>query len=118
MAVFVRDEKPLTPTIADSSITIGTEPVEEEESSTVFEEHNTLVRSHIVPRWVLRFSSKVEASAWMAEAQRTATALHSASRVWLVTEQSEVFWAVGTSLDSLTWNRVSVGSCFVISLNL
>ncbi|KAL5107982.1 hypothetical protein TcWFU_007417 [Taenia crassiceps] len=107
VAVFVRDEKQLSSTTADSSITAAADPIgEEEESSTVFEEHTTLIRSHIIPRWVLRFSSKVEASAWMSETQLTAAALSWANRVWLVTEQSEVFWAVETSLDSLTWNRV------------
>ncbi|KAL5967500.1 Tectonin beta-propeller repeat-containing protein [Taenia solium] len=107
VAVFVRAERPPPLTTANSSIIVAAELVEEEEeNSTVFEEHNTLVRSHIVPRWVLRFSSKVEASAWMAEAQLATMALPSASRVWLVTEQSEIFWAVGTSLDNLTWNRV------------
>ncbi|CDS39458.1 Beta propeller repeat TECPR [Echinococcus multilocularis] len=109
VAVFVRDEKPSPSTTANPSMTVTTEAVEEEdegESSTAFEEHISLVRSHIVPRWVLRFPSKAEASAWMAETQLLAKVLPSAGRVWLVTEQSEVFWAVGTSLDSLTWNRV------------
>ncbi|VDM30369.1 unnamed protein product [Hydatigera taeniaeformis] len=108
VAVFVGDERPPLSTTANSAMTVTAESVGEEEagSATVFEESTSFVRSNIVPRWILRFSSKAEASAWIAETQNTTIILPSTSRVWLVTEQSEIFSAVGTSLDSLAWNRV------------
>ncbi|KAM7542892.1 hypothetical protein Aperf_G00000002443 [Anoplocephala perfoliata] len=106
VAVFVHEDK-VSSSVVESIV--ETEYLEEEEEATcsVFEEHTSVMKSHIVPRWILKFSSKAEATSWLSETQLLTTVLPSFGRTWMVTEQAEVFWTVGTSLDNnLTWNKV------------
>lgn len=110
IAVFVHEDK--ASSTIESAIESEVPEEEEDTNCAVFEERTSVVKSHIVPRWILRFSSKAEATSWLVETQLLSTVLPSVGRIWMVTEQAEVFWAVGTNLDNtLTWNKVGQ-QCF------
>ena len=118
VAIFTREEKA---SLFNSSPTLNAakeateEEVEEEEGSSFFEEHHSIIRSQITLCWVLRFPSKSTATAWLTEARLPPNVLPSTGKIWMLTEQGEVFWATGTSLEKLSWNKVCINS-IVISI--
>uniref|UniRef100_A0A5K3FAZ8 Peroxin/Ferlin domain-containing protein n=2 Tax=Mesocestoides corti TaxID=53468 RepID=A0A5K3FAZ8_MESCO len=65
-------------------------------------------RRHAVPRWILRFSSAAEASAWLKNTQKLTTLMPSTGKIWMVTEQAEVFWAASRNVETASWTKVRV----------
>ena len=109
VAVFIRGDKA---SLSNSSFSMNAskeeaeEEVEGEDNSPVFEEHHFLIRSQINLCWILRFPSKSTASAWLKETQPPTIVLPSVGKIWMLTEQAEVFWATETSLEKISWNKV------------
>ncbi|KAM3182961.1 hypothetical protein ACTXT7_011290 [Hymenolepis weldensis] len=118
VTLFVHEEK-VSSSTTESHIEEQTLYENEEGSCGILDERSTVVKSNVIPRWIMRFPSKAEASSWLAEVRSPTEVLPSTGRIWMVTEQAEVFWSIGTNFDgNLTWNKIGGHFARVESISL
>ncbi|VDO01564.1 unnamed protein product [Rodentolepis nana] len=118
ITLFDQEEKG-SPSIAESLSEGQTLDIDEEKSCEVFDDQSTVVMNNVIPNWIMRLPSKSESSSWLNGAQFPSGILPLIGKIWLVTEEAQVYWSLATRYDcNLKWNKIGGHFAQVESISL